>query len=482
LTYKEKPTILALMPIKLALHALLQPEGRFISSPGTPDRDYRLSPLKYGDQIPIRVFGWNRDALQSQQMVSEDLQDYYVELTVGSRNERPTLGFFNIAFDGGDTSAPVNINATALEVQTALRYAGVDVIGQPGNLVITSAGTGARSTPVVQFIGDLSISPLVTEISPGTSATYAQWRLEFPEAAPASISANGWTVESVVPSVSAVQVSNTDVWNVTIDRNAVSGFFRISVNGNLTTYLPLGASPAEVQSAVRALPGGAQGALVMPGNFAGCTYSIAFTATVAVEVNGWGLLVPPSLYGVLDLNTDGIRDMLGESNTADAFMTLAVYDAASGTLITYAETPVVVMMPVQRPGDFSGISDLARLNFIDLPDMATGLWHRVTLAGTNAAPTFEVDTDGAEYEDQVGPIFIADEDSRSVYMLSIFNAETLQITAVKAQGLALNASFQPRAFALESPEDDALFCPIEVTPPALPAFAEPGTLVIGDPA
>jgi hypothetical protein len=282
--------------------------------------------------------------------------------------------------------------------------------------------------------------------------------------------------------VSAAQVPNTDVWNITIDRNAVSGFFRISVNGNLTTYLPMGAAVSEVESAVRALPGGAQGAIVMPGNFAGCTYSIAFTAAVTLEVNGWGLLVPPSLYGVLDLSTEGVRDMLGEDSFTNAFLTLAVYDAASGTLVTYAETPVVVMMPVQRPSDFSSISDLARLESIDLPDMETGLWHTVTLAGTNAAPTFEIDTDGAVYSDQVGPIFIADEDSRSVYMLAIYGGETLQISAVKAQGLPLNASFQPRAFALESPEDDALFCPIQVTPPALPAFAEPGTLVIGDPA
>lgn len=470
------------MLLRSTLHALVQPQGRFISSPGTPERDFALNPLAYGDKVPVRVFAWNTLPMQPGQLQSCDLSPFYVELTVGSRNEFPSLGFFTIAFDGGQASSPINVNWMAAQVQNLLGTASVTVTGVPGNLIFTSVNTGARTTPVVAFSGNVDATPLVTEISGGSATTLAQWRVEIPEVAPASIPVDGWTVGSTTPESTAEAIPGTSdqVWRVTIDPNASTGFFRLNVNGVLTPFVPLGSSPSDVQNIVRTVPGG-NGAFVSTGSYSACTYVISFATTVTLEVSSAGLVVPTSLLGTLDLSTDGIRDLLGESVAADAYLTLSVYDVATESLLTYAQSPVVVVMPVSRPTDHSGTPDLARMAFIYLPDMATGLWHRVTLAGTNAAPTFAIDTDGEEYDEQQGPIYIADTEDRSCYALVISGGNALMAFAVKAQGAALNASFQPRPFALASPENAALFCPVEVVPPALPAFAEPASLQLGTP-
>lgn len=471
------------MSLETILHALLQPEGRFIKTPGQPESVARLPVFTYGDNLPFRAAGWNAPSISQGSLVNFDLTPYYVEMTLGARNEKPHLGFWTIAFDGGDASTPISVQATAIQVQAALSTSSVAVSGVPGNLVITSSGVGARSVPVVTFSGDVSVTPLVTEIAGGGANEFAQWRVELPEVAPASIPFDGWTSNSqqATSTVEATPGSGDVIWRVTVDPEAASGFFRLRCNSNYTRFIPLGSSPQEVQDAVRALPGTASGAIVMTGNFTGCTYVIAFTGDTDLEIDDSGLQVPASLSGIMDLNTEGVRDLLGEENSVPAWLTLAVYDATTGALITFAQDAVTVAMPVQRPTDFSGITNLARLASIDLVDMATGLWHTVTLEGTNAAPTFEIGA-GVVYVDQKGPIFIQDEEMRSCYMLTIHGGTTVEITPVKAQGLPLNASFQPRPFALRSPENANLYCPIQITPPAEPAFADPGTLVIGSPA
>lgn len=470
------------MPIRTILHALLQPEGRFIASPGMPDRACKLPALAYGDKLPVRVFAWDTLSMQPGTLQSSDLSPYYVELTVGSRNESPSLGFFTIAFDGGAASSPINVNWLAAQVQTLLGTASVVVTGVPGNLVFTSVSNGARTTPVVAFSGNVDVTPLVTIISGGSATAPAQWRVELPEVAPASIPVGGWTIGSATPesTVTVIPGTGDQIWRVTLDANASAGFFRLTINGQITGFIPLGSSPLDVQNIIRVTPAGS-GAVVSPGSYSACSYVISFPSSVDLEINSAGLVVPPSLLGTLDLSTDGIRDLLGEQVSTNAYLTLSVYDVASGSLLTYSQTPVVVVMPVARPTDHSGTPDLTRMSFIDLPDMATGLWHRVTLAGTNAAPTFAIDNDGEEYDDQQGPIYVADEEGRSCYALVISGGSTLMAFAVKAQGVALNASFQPRPFALVSPENASLFCPVEVVPPALPAFAEPASLQIGEP-
>lgn len=469
------------MGVTLNLHALLQPGGRFIVSPNTPEQSLVPPSLAFGDKVNVRVFAWDASPVSPENVVSVDLSPYFVELTVGSRNERPAIGFFTIEFDGSAASTPISVTATAQQVQTVLSTAYAEITGEPGSYLVTCKGTGTQAAPTVVFYGDVSVTPLVTVISAGSATNFAQWRVEFPEAAPASIGANSWTTQSVVPNSQAAMVgSDAAVWRVTIDPNAVSGFFRIQVNSAFTGLIALGESPATVQSKIRMLPGGSD-AQVMDGTRSGCSYVIAFTSDVEVDVLDSAVSIPPSLGGVLDLSTDGIRDLMGDEDTLNVWLTLSVYSAQGGTLITYAQSPVTLCMPVSRPTDYSNEGDTTQLAFVDLPDMTTGLWHRVTLAGTNVAPTFEI-ADGVAYVAQQGPVFIADTEGRSCYMLTVASGVALQIAAVKAQGNPVNASFQPRPLALRSPEDNALYCGIEITPPDAPDFAEPATLEIGIPA
>lgn len=470
------------MGLALNLHALLQPQGQFIVSPNAPEQSYTPPSLSYKDKVLVRVFGWNAAPVGDAPLTSVDLSPYFVELTVGTRDERPVVGFFSIAFDGGAASIPISVVSSPLQVQTILSTSSVVVTGKPGSYLFTAAAVGVRPAPDVIFSGDLSVTPLVTTIHGGSATTLAQWRVEFPEVAPAAIAFDDWTTQSVVPNSIAEAVANTDatVWRISIDPSVVVGYFRISVGAGTTGLIAFGESAATVQSQIRMLPGG-ENAQVMDGSRSGCSYIAAFGGTVDVDVLDSGTSIPPSLAGVLDMDTPGVRDLLGDEDNVDVLLTLSVYDPQTGTLVTYAQSPIKLAMPVQRPVDYSDELNTARLSFIDLPDMTTGLWHRITLAGTNEAPTFEI-ADGVSYVAQQGPIFIADTEGRSCYMLTIYTGLTLQITAVKAQGNPINAAFQPRPLALVSPENAALYCGIEITPPEDPDFAEPATLEIGTPA
>lgn len=464
------------MPFQLSLHALFD-TGQFVATPLQPDSPFRSAALVYGDTVPVRLFGW-RQLLPGAALTAMDLSPYYVELTLGQSFERPTTGFWNIDFGDG-VSSPIPTSYEAAQVQTLLGTMFVTVTGSPGDYLLTAVGTGEKEVPVVTFSGDLSVTVKVTTIFAGDLVTPAQWRVELLEAAPAKISFDEWTTGSTVAECTAENLGG-GVHRVTIDKLAFSGFFRLTLGGTQTTQvIPVGASPADVMAALRVQPLG-ENAVVKP-DIKGTYLIVLASSATTLSVDGSLLEVPSSLIGTLDLTTPGVRELLVNGNPVRVNLGVQVYDAWTMALVTFAQTPTFVVMPTQPRGDFSGVQNTAQLAFVDLPDMTTGLWHRVTLEGTNAAPVFEIGA-GEPYEAQRGPVFIADDNDISVYMLTIQAGETLGITAVKAQGYALNASFQPRPFALASPEDPALFCRVIAVPPASPDFAEPATLEIGTPA
>jgi len=455
------------------LHVLLSADGAtFFRDRSAPSVPPSAPSFVFGDVLPIELFLWEQGG--SGFLNPVDPINYFVELSVGRAGEVPDFGTIGLTFDGDSYVFKAGDKPTTVEL--ALAGADVVVIGEPCTFVITSTYKGTRDAPTLVYSGSVTTFASVVEINEGDADSYAQWRVEVWEAAPAKIASDEWTATSQVPA-GTVESLGSNLWCVLLDKNAAGGFYYLTIGGTATRLISRNASMLEIQNAIRAVAGQSTADISRVGDK--LFILLATNATLALDESAVEL--PPGLSGMLDLSGEGVREIFGLLLGASPCLLMCrLMDAQTGAVVSTAQLGAFVSMPVERTRfATTGVVDLMHLAFVDLPDMTTGLWHRVTLAGTNAAPTFAIAV-GVAYVAQAGPVFIADADSESVFMLTIASGLALSIIAVKAQGLPLNASFPPRELRLASPENAALFCPIEAVLP-VSGFAEPATLEIGTP-
>jgi len=455
------------------LHVLLSPDGAtFFRDQSAPQVPPAAPAFVFGDMLPVELFLWGQSASGGLNIV--DPQNYFVELSVGRAGEVPDFGSVGLTFDG--TSYVFKASASPATVELALAGADVEVIGEPCTFVITSTYKGARDAPTLLYSGAVSTYASIIEINGGDEDSYAQWRVELWEAAPAKIASDEWTATSQQPAGTVEDLSN-NLWCVQLDKRALGGFFSFTIDDVDTRLISRNASMLEVQNAIRAVTGQATADLSKAGDK--LFILLADNSTLALDESALDL--PSGLAGVLDLTGEGVRELFGKGVSASpCLMMCRLMDAQTGAVVSTAQLGAFASLPVERTRfATSGVIDLMHLAYIDLPDMTTGLWHRVTLTGTNAAPSFAI-ASGVAYVAQSGPVFIADADSESIFMLAIASGTALSIVAVKAQGQPINASFPPRELRLASPENAALFCPVQAVLP-VSGFAEPATLEIGTP-
>jgi hypothetical protein len=329
----------------LKLRMLLD-EGRFIASTARPDAALNLSPLVYGDVVPIELSAYRRSQHDSSAFEAVSLTGYDISLAVGFPNSRPSLGFWTLVFDGS-TSAPISAEATAAEVSVIISpmtgivdAGGITVTGDPGDWIFSFSGAGVQTTGTITFQGSTTVTASITALTVGTTDTPAQWRVQLMESAPAGIIPEAWTSGSTTPA-STVTGSNK-IWTLALDSSALTGYFTLTANSNTTGYLPLSASALEIKTALELVEAPCQVIRSANGGFV-----IAFQSNTTLTVDDSLLTIPPTKTAFLNLSTPGIREMLDGASFVPAELSVTLTGETSQ--VTGAIIGVTIKMPVSAP-------------------------------------------------------------------------------------------------------------------------------------
>lgn len=332
------------MPLRL--RALLD-EGRFIVSTDRPDAALKFPPLVYGDVVNVELSAYRRSQGSSSVFSVVDLSGYDISLAIGEVNSRPSLGFWALTF-GGDTSGPISAGATAEEVSAIISpltgivgAGGITVTGDPGDWVFSFSLAGVQTAGTVAFEGATTVTASITELTPGTATTPAQWRVQLMESAPAGIVSDAWASGSTTPA-STVTTGSGTVWRLNLDPAATTGYYTLTTNSRTTGYLPLSASTLDIKTALELIAAPCQ---VIPSSTGGVI--IAFSTSTTLTIDDALLTIPPTKTALLNLSTPGIREMLDGLSFAPAELTVTLADGSSQT--TSATVPVVLKMPVATP-------------------------------------------------------------------------------------------------------------------------------------
>lgn len=321
---------------------ILEDKGAFIPSLGRADAPFTLPPFFFGDAIPIELFMYRRSSQNSADFVAVDLSSYQVSLQLGKANERPTLGFWTLTTTAG-TSRTIASRADKFAVQDALKWAfGENTVeGGEGSYIVTLRDAGVWETPTAQFQGATLSDVLVFELSPGTSTTPAQYRIEVLEVAPGRIPPDEWSAGDTTISNSLTGSGN--LWTLTIDPKATSGFYKLAVNSTSTAFIDFNAGPFEISNALAGISYPCRVQRNSLGQFL-----ILFDSPVTTfAVDPGNLTADPFVKGVMGLSSTGVRELLDGVKWAPVELLVKV--SKDNQVITVASVSCMLKMPINQP-------------------------------------------------------------------------------------------------------------------------------------
>lgn len=323
----------------MKLNALIG-QSRFIVGPNRRDVPLLLPPIEFGNVLPIELRAWTETA--NGEFVAEDLSTYQISLLLGKPNSRAALGFWQLTTTVG-TSKPIKSRATAQEVQSAMTGALSPCIveGGEGSYIVTLIQPGVWALPSASFQGNTLSNVLVFQITPGTTQTPAQYRIEVLEVAPARIVPANWTTGNTTP-VNAFTQTSGRLWSLALSPDVDNGFFNLTIDGVTTDLISFNGGAYNIAVALSAAGKPAQ---VAPDNLG--RYWVNFSQNVTVASTGGNLVILPFSQGNLDLTSTGVRELLDGLQFAD--VKLSVILVKDGTTITCASADVMLTMPVNQP-------------------------------------------------------------------------------------------------------------------------------------
>lgn len=317
----------------------LESQSRFIVNQTRVDSPLILPPLYFGavEPVELRLF---RETARG--LTAVDLSSYEITLLVGPPNVRPVLGFWQLTTTEG-TSPFISSRASADDVQAALKgaFGSCSVAGGQGSYVVTVTAAGVWTLPTATFQGDTDSTVTVTEITPGTAQTPAQYRIELLEIA-AGIMPDDWDAGDTTPTNTFTQVSGR-LWQLLLDPTADSGFFTLTIDGVTTGFVSLLCGAYNIAQALAAVGKPAQVELAA----SGVGFYVNFAEDVTACSVGGNVVILPFSTGVLDLTGSGVRELLDGLQFAPVKLTVII--AKDGQTTTAASADVTLQMPINQP-------------------------------------------------------------------------------------------------------------------------------------
>ena len=305
--------------------------GKFLSGWQSISSAQKIS-LKQGDLIGVELHIIN-NYLGGSFSEYEFSPSTAVTLAIGRIDTAPESGTFKLTYGGLSTSA-LPAGATAAQVQTALNA--LAVITTEGGVVVTKTSNSYRivwNTPAVTAnVLSYSFNELyptstinASAVKVGSLTQKQIYQVHIKQAPVANITS---FVNQTPPAVTVTQihapafVGDTKVWRVSIAPQPKNGSFLIGFNAGTTSYntaaIDVSASGDAILSILTATFNGSWSVVKSGPN----QWDIATTnATVFnLSATDGGINAFNSKYGILDLDTAEVEDLLAGESSADAVM------------------------------------------------------------------------------------------------------------------------------------------------------------------
>lgn len=309
--------------------------------------------IKQGDKIGVEIH-WVSS--YSGGFMSEVVFPSSVNMTlaIGRIDAVPIGGSFKFLYASAATSE-LPYNATALQVQTALNaLAGITADGGVSVTKITTSyriiwnNSGVPSSTLTVASNDLYPSSTigVNNIRTGTSEFKQIYQIHIKQAPVANIT-SFVTQSQATASYDTIHTQqfagDTSVWRVYITPEPRDGSFIINFSRGALSY---GTAPISIESSAEAVQSALNYAYNSPWT---CIKTGKYTWDISTideqvydfSVDSSGVISFNSKYGVLDMNTAEVEDLLAGTTSATAVLEVEV--EADGTRQTILQTPCTIL-------------------------------------------------------------------------------------------------------------------------------------------
>ena len=272
-----------------------------------------------------------------------DLTGYSIRVALGNPGGDPTSGTFTLTFDG-DTTAALDFDATAAEVDTALNALASMVTA--GGCTVTQVTAGYQVA--FDSTGDQSIITATTDSLFPASSAYIY------EATTGDGSTNEVQVITLEVDNSAYVELTTDIAapaaTVTVVREGVTdttselqrvdisgdpylGTWAVTIGGNTSSAISVDASLEDITTAIEGITGIGAGNVTVTGSTLNFTLQFAASlgnvATASIDVTN--LTGSVGKTGSIDFNTNQFLELLGGAASASATLEIVKYNTGNST-------------------------------------------------------------------------------------------------------------------------------------------------------
>jgi hypothetical protein len=258
-----------------------------------------------------------------------------ITLAIGTIETAPTSGSYVISYNGESTGA-IAYNATATDIQTALN--GLTSITSDGGVTVSLTGNifrviwnnnGVRSHAIT--VGSNNLFPTssvgIDIVRAGTSSVRQITQLHIKQS-PVALCSTWVNQDDAVITCTQIHtptfVGDVKVWRVSISPQPRGGNFLLSYQYGSTTYrtqpLDVSSSSGSILSVLSSLNSNLENFTVTQSG----TYSWDIATTSSDVLNftatGAGIVSFKAKYGVLNLNTIEVQDLLAGSASSPAYV------------------------------------------------------------------------------------------------------------------------------------------------------------------
>lgn len=276
-------------------------------------------------------------------------------LAVGNIDAPPTNGNFKLSY-GANTTGELGFAATALQVQTALNA--LPSIAADGGVTVTKISTTYRVMWNTAVIPASTLSLASNELFPSSSvginnvrtgsvSVKQVYQIHIKQAPVANITSfvNQSPADATISVIHArAFFGDSSVWRLSIAPEPREGTFLISFYGSgvnmVSNPISINATAQEVALELNDVYPTGLWNCIKTGRYS-WDISTPSATVVNLEVNDGGLISFNSKYGVLNLNTAEVEDLLAGTSSVTATMELELF--ANGTRQTLFQSPVTVL-------------------------------------------------------------------------------------------------------------------------------------------
>ena len=338
-----------------------------------------------------------------------DLTGYSIRVAIGNPGGDPTSGTFTLTFDG-DTTAAINYNATAAEIDTELN--GLASMVTAGGCTVSAVSSGYQVT--FDTVGaQNTITATTDSLFPASSAyiyeaTTGDGSTNEVQVVTLEVDNSAYvelTTDIAAPSATVTTVregvtdTTSELQRVEIGGDPYLGTWSVTIGGSTSSAISVDADTADIITAIEGITGIGAGNVVVTGSVLDFTIqfnsSLGNVGTAVIDVAN--LTGSVGKTGSLDLNTNQMLELLAGAASASSTLEIVKYDTGNSTSDTVLQQAITCRQDVipDTPASATPFPTYAAASHTHTESDITDLGTAVTLnADTNiSANGWFLDTD-----------------------------------------------------------------------------------------